>query len=545
MKIRYILLSFLLIATLLFSSCSESALDEVPVDKLSPENAFSSASAFDAAIAALHKVARDEISGNDNPYYYMKIVGTDEGRLGSYLADQSVYDYTQMNSQHAIPSFFWNTYYTGFLPKANLIIQKAEENAGMFSSEAKKNAAIAEAKFFRAYAHYSLVNLFGDVPLVTEFYSAPKYDFVRTPKIEVLQSVKLDLEFAAQWLPARGAEAAPGRITKGAANHLLTAVYLQLGDNESAIASATKVISGGYSLMTQRFGNYANEASDVFRDLFRFKNVNLAANLETIWALQYEYITTGGGSDYGARGNHMLRCWGANYFSIADPQPTEGVTNPNPMVVIDTVGRGVGWCATTSFMRYTIWKDKNDIRNSKYNILRVYTGNNPASKWFGKTISYSPNDKVPIDTISYLVPQWRKMEGVYEAGLTTGRTYTDFYKMRLAETYLLRAEAYMKKGDLQLAADDINKLRSRSKAEPVTAAAVTMDYILDERARELFLEEERRITLNRVGKLFDRTVKYNPQTGPTMKDFNVLLPIPLDAIQLNSAVKMAQNPGYN
>jgi len=117
--------------------------------------------------------------------------------------------------------------------------------------------------------------------------------------------------------------------------------------------------------------------------------------------------------------------------------------------------------------------------------------------------------------------------------------------MRLSETYLLRAEAYMNKGDLQKAADDINVVRNRAHATPVAPAQVTMDYILDERARELFLEEERRITLNRVGKLYERTVKYNPQIGPTMKRENVLFPIPLDAIQLNTGAVLQQNPGYN
>ncbi len=546
MKIRYLVLSCFLLAIFVVTSCKESELTEVPLDKLSPENAFNTAGAFDAAIAGLHKVARDEISGSDNPYYYMLTVGTDEGRLGGYTASASIYDYDQLNSQHVIPAYFWNVMYTGYLPKANLIIKKAEENASVFTTEAQKNAVIGEARFFRAYAHYCLVNLFGDVPLVTEFYTSPKYDFVRTPKSEVLNSVKEDLEFAAQWLPTKNSVAAAGRISQGAANHLLTAVYLEIGDNDAAIASATKVINGGYALMMQRFGNYASEPSDVFRDLFRFRNVNLAANTETIWALQYENTTTGGGSDYGARGNHMLRCWGANYFSIPEPNPTPGESNPNPMIVIDTIGRGVGWCATNNFVRYDIWNDKNDIRNSKYNILRIYTGNNPEStKWYGKVLSFSASHAVPIDTITQLIPQWRKVEGVYEAGLTTGRTYTDLYKMRLSETYLLRAEAYMNKGDLQKAADDINVVRNRAHATPVAPADVTMDYILDERARELFLEEERRITLNRVGKLYERTVKYNPQIGPTMKQENVLFPIPLDAIQLNSGAVIPQNPGYN
>jgi hypothetical protein len=62
---------------------------------------------------------------------------------------------------------------------------------------------------------------------------------------------------------------------------------------------------------------------------------------------------------------------------------------------------------------------------------------------------------------------------------------------RLAETYLIRAEAYYWKGQLGLAADDINTVRERSHALPITAADVTLDYIFAERARELYLEEMR------------------------------------------------------
>jgi hypothetical protein len=85
-----------------------------------------------------------------------------------------------------------------------------------------------------------------------------------------------------------------------------------------------------------------------------------------------------------------------------------------------------------------------------------------------------------------------------------GGTFRNWYAIRLAETYLLRAEAYLGKGDKQKAADDINMVRGRAQATPVSAGDVTIHYILDERARELDMEEMRRITLNRLGLLYDR-----------------------------------------
>lgn len=74
----------------------------------------------------------------------------------------------------------------------------------------------------------------------------------------------------------------------------------------------------------------------------------------------------------------------------------------------------------------------------------------------------------------------------------------DWYVIRLAETYLLLAEAYLNKGDKASAADAINVVRARAKAPLCTAADVTIDYILDERARELYGEEHRAVTLSRL-----------------------------------------------
>ena len=133
--------------------------------------------------------------------------------------------------------------------------------------------------------------------------------------------------------------------------------------------------------------------------------------------------------------------------------------------------------------------------------------------------------------------------------------------MRLGETYLLRAEARFRQNNPNGAADDINVLRSRAfKAAreasnnpnlgKVSAADINVDFILDERARELIAEENRRMTLVRMGKLKDRIAK-NGDTSPADKvttgfqDFNALLPIPLSEIQLNKGAELQQNPGYN
>jgi hypothetical protein len=115
----------------------------------------------------------------------------------------------------------------------------------------------------------------------------------------------------------------------------------------------------------------------------------------------------------------------------------------------------------------------------------------------------------------------------------------------LAETYLLRAEAYILKGDKQKAADDLNVLRSRAKTFPVNPANVTIDFLLDERMRELSSEELRMLTLTRMGKLYERNVKYNEKSGVTIQPYHNLWPIPYSEIERNIYSKMEQNPGYS
>ena len=158
--------------------------------------------------------------------------------------------------------------------------------------------------------------------------------------------------------------------------------------------------------------------------------------------------------------------------------------------------------------------------------------------------------------------------------------HSDWYVFRLAETYLLRAEAHFWKGNLASAAADINQVRTRAQAAPITAAQVDMAMILDERARELFYEEPRKTELTRIAYIFAKTGKvaengktyslnnfsdnnyfydriiaknvfyrtgirtiHNDQY--TISPYHVLWPVPSNAIQANSNGIINQNKGYD
>ena len=189
-------------------------------------------------------------------------------------------------------------------------------------------------------------------------------------------------------------------------------------------------------------------------------------------------------------------------------------------------------------------------------IKRDFYYDNPASKFNKQKINFSlypAGTRDPIkDTCSYIYPYSLKhadplhhLTNMATAG--NGSNYKDVYVIRLAETILLRAEAYVDLGKKDLAAADINLIRTRAKAKPIDASIADLDYVLDERARELYGEEFRHITLRRMGKLIERVRKYNnnpKNPGMNIQDYNVLFPIPQSQIDLNISAVMKQNDGY-
>jgi hypothetical protein len=516
----------------LFQDCNKSILDEHPTSFLSPETTLINNAGFQSAITSLHQGTREILDGSYNQYWTI-FYGTDIGSIG--VRDAPLRDYsTTLTPTFAGVDFFWEWGYLTMLPRANEIIVYAQKPNVTWASVAEKNAVIAEARFFRGYVLNFLTNLYGDIPIVDTIITSPKVDYHKSTRMEVLAFAEADLEFASQWLPLT--ESAPGRIVKNAADHLLTEVNISLGNYDKAIAAATSVITSGRNqLMTQRFGTLKSQPGDVFSDMFKDGNQNRSSgNTENLWVVQFEFQTPGGLNASG--GKPWLRTWGARYFDARDPNNASG------MVLADSLGRGVSQMRPNNHVLYDIWDDPNDIRTSAYNIRRKWYYNNPASAYYKQEVHYHPY----LDTLYHIYPTFIKIEGLDLAGVAAGRTFVDWAVMRLAETYLLRAEAYLRNGNPQKAADDINVVRARANAAPVTANKVDLDYILDERLRELIIEEPRRLTLSRMGKLVERTKKYNgfPLTVSTIQAKNELFPIPQKFIDANLGFKIDQNPGY-
>lgn len=208
------------------------------------------------------------------------------------------------------------------------------------------------------------------------------------------------------------------------------------------------------------------------------------------------------------------------------------------MVNCDSLGgRGNGRLRLSNFMKYGLY-EKGDIRNSNYNIRRYTYYNRPnwsaeigidakgfrvdkSSPKAVRVITVKTGDRaIPYETDSLEVwyPHTTKW-GAYDVTDDFGYAVVkDWPVMRFGETYLLRAEARFRQNNLSGAAEDINKLRDRAfkiarqqtgnpNLGKISASDITLDFILDERARELIGEENRRMTLVRTGMLAERIEK--------------------------------------
>ncbi|MEM1134366.1 MAG: RagB/SusD family nutrient uptake outer membrane protein [Bacteroidota bacterium] len=520
----------------IIQACDDAILDEEPASFLSPDNAFQSVEGYEAAIAELHRLSRglrtsELINGGlevDKAITTIYANGTDLSWF--VVTSQNFFtDYSLINSTNNIVRNYWRLLYK-IIGNSNTILNNIQEAS---FEENNKLEIEARARFFRAFAYRYLVYLYGDVPILEEEISSPKFDFSRNSASEVLSFMKEDLTFASQHLIQENP--GDGRLSKAAADHVLAETLISMGDYDAAIAAASSVINDGqYRLMEERFGGFTNLPGDVFWDLFRRDNQNrTSGNMESIWVWQLDFEVLNSDPNH-----RFTRAWSPLTERLKDSEGNRAI------IAADTLGRGVGFVKPTLYLDSTIWLSdfNNDIRNSSYNMQRRYYNNNPASPDFGQVVIPIQSDLNRNHFV--FVKKAAAPEGYPQGYDRNGRMYTDIYAIRLAETYLLRAEAYLAKGDNVSAAEDINVVRNRAQATPVDPANVDIDYLLDERARELVAEEPRRLTLTRMNKLVERVRKYNPVSAPSIQEHHNLWPIPQDEIDANIEVSIRQNPGY-
>lgn len=596
---RLSLLLLALLPTLAVSCHDDEFLVEHPKYFYTLDNVFSTSEQVDLALVSCYSEVRKyhnlTSDGKRHLLAWKGSNGTDMFDIPTTRKNLQFNNYGTLTAETGDYKQIFSDFYK-LIASANLAIYGASLEDIQWDSDEARRYALAQARFFRAWAYRNLGEEFGGVPLVTGLTTTPRYDFVRETRLGTYQYAIDELEEILPDLPLTPPER--GRIVRGAAQHTLVQLYIDKGVVleaegkdaearaawETAVGYGDEVIDGGtYHLMTERFGTRANEGptfyydytpdangnlrasrtyesagvhmpGNVFWDLFQTGNQNYAdGNYESIWTARTSYAATLE-KDGDARLNYS-RSFGACFRDIL----------PNDLVGLlpDVGGRGVTWIMPTAYARDEIYEGKwgSDMRNSETCLRRTFLGNVPGSQYYGKVIPWSmmyrtgnSNQDARDAAYTQCFPLSCKMHMDFYVDDASGgnRTYIyrDEYIIRLAETILLRAEAKWRLGDLQGAADDINLIRARARCSyRVKKEDVGLDLILDERARELYLEEIRWNTLLRMGGTVavDRIREHAYWDAPrsaSMRTFN-LWPIPQSVIDTNKDAKIEQNEGWD
>ncbi|WP_121809590.1 RagB/SusD family nutrient uptake outer membrane protein [Mucilaginibacter kameinonensis] len=573
--------------------------------KFTPDVTYTSPAAFKAALATLNVSVRFEYFGDSAPLLTESIFtdaaveGTTDKTTPAQDLNARITPTANLNSDdYNKIGRYWSAWYQG-IHDCNVILSRIDNIK--WPSDADKNLVKATALFHRAYRYYRLVHEFGDVPLLLKEETAVNTGYFSTQRIVILKQMKTDLEFAVANLTDANAK---GDISKGGAAHLLAKVDLALGLFDDAIAACNVAINGPYHLMTNRFGIVAGDASkNIIWDLHRPENKALGTNAEALYVV-LDRETLDGATPNGSQ--VMRNCvpmWHNGTIltpGALKPGISDKVTEEFPLTL--WYGRGIGRLRGTPYATKYIWTDNTDLRHAPGNWMNMtdLVYNSPAIKtsdptWYGKHLEQYTDANVSKrflngakDTIRawFSWPHYKVFIGSGPIALDKWwspprGTNTDWYVFRLAETYLLRAEAYVWKGQTGLAMDDINKVRARANAQLLTdAGSVNIGTILDERQRELYWEEPRKTELTRMAYIFAQTgiPAYNGKTynvanfstsnffydrimekndfykNPnvvtnsgnhfTISPYHVLWPIPQSEIDLNVNGHINQSKGY-
>lgn len=477
--------------------------------------------------------------------------GADGGYKGFHFYD------TQMNSFVDYLQIVWEELYKG-INTCNAVIERAPAAAGV--PDALKKQRVAEMKFLRAHYYFILVQQWGGVDLRLTETLTPTKKTSRASEADIYKTIIADLEAAIPDLDPKIRAADYGRATKAAAEHMLARVYLTRAstsfkaadDYTKAATLAQNVINNyGFKLLPDFASVFAQGAGEV--------------NDEVIFSVQYtgDALTNGGG-------NNLHLFFGMQY----DIQPG---------MVRDIVnGRPFKRLRPTTYATETVFKDRVNDSRYKKTFKDTWLSNSPGTfnTSFDNSkakVTFKANDTtIYIPGVEWTLAQRAAKPyqvltpSMYSEALfptlvkffdplRPDRTYEqgsrDYLVFRLAETYMILAEAQLLQGKAAEATAAINMVRRRAawagkeKAMEVTQANVNMELIMEERARELAGEQIRWFDLKRWGKLVERVQKYNPQGAANIKEIHNYRPIPqtqIDRTEKNAdgSVGFAQNPGY-
>lgn len=557
------------LAILCISQSCEKTLQEDVVSQIGNEY-LNTPKGFNDAVNAAYSTLRSYYGSQQG--LQMTEYGTDlyaTGADGGYKGFH-FYD-AQLNSSIDWLASVWDEMYRG-INTCNAVIDRSKTVTGV--SDAVKNQRVAECKYLRGLYYYILFQQFGPVDLrLTETLTATKAA-TRSNNKAMFDAIIADLEAALPALEAKKASTDYGRATKPACEHLLGLVYLTRNNTDlkgaddltKAIANLSDVVNGayGFSLLTD-FASVFDENNQV--------------NNEIVFACQYTTdpsTNTPAIDNNGNTGGNNLHLFFGMQYDVQAAMKRDVF-----------YGRPFKRLRPTKYLIETAFADKTNDSRFKKSFRDTWLCNNPAtvtsfaldnSKPAGTSIKFNagdttmfipgyemPKEERALRKYQVIVPSLSSATGFYNEAIfftltkffDTKRidlTYThgsrDFFVFRLADTKLLLAEAYLLSGKRPEALKEINDVRTRAAfagktaAMQITDTQLSMDFIMEERARELAGEQMRWMDLKRWGKLVERVKLYNPQAAPNIADKHNVRPIPQTQIDRTENKAFAQNPGY-
>lgn len=365
----------------------------------------------------------------------------------------------------------------------------------------------AEARFLRALSYWHGMDLFGNIPLYDETFAVGNNAPNQASRAEIFAFIETELKAIESGMVAPGAQEY-GRASQAAAWMLLAKLYLNaevyVGQNKytEALTYVNKVInSGAYSLKAN------------FQDNFRADN---NTSPEIIFAIPFDGLKT--------------QTWGGMTFLIN--ASLGGAMNTRDFGMSD------GWWGTrTTSAIVDLFPDATGAIDER-------------------AIFFTKDKTKEITNISdynsgFSAPKFINKTSTGADGQNGTHPDTDFPLFRLADAYLMYAEAVLRGGaggDLNTALGYINQLRERAYNNTngnINTTQLTLDFVLDERARELMWEGHRRTDLIRFNQFTENGIwpwKGNTAAGKTTAKFRDLYPIP--STELISNPNLKQNTGY-
>lgn len=538
-KIHYIIGIVFLLFTI---SCSDF-LKEENKSSATAENFYITKNGYEALVNSAYSTLRDVYGGT--PYIFC--AGTDLffGAHQDAPLALTAYQALTPGSPH-VTDFFSKLYQSIQVCNTAIYYNSLTEETTFLESR------LAEMKFLRANYYFLLVQSFGDVTLIDNMISEPITHFERTPASEVYQFILTDLEEAVQIAPETQTDF--GRVTKDAVNHLLAKVYLTRAYETYAEATDFEKATTSAELVIEH-----RSLNPTYSDIFKYLMDN---NSEVIFSIQYDQssLLNGGAHNWDFPWGPLIQGSGEGVSKKNILHPTEYLYRVYEEY--DERFTGTFWNILTSpYSNAVLYTNTSNI---SYYFPRSADEVANVDKWVAARKKFRENAViVPIgehwwdgnNQSDY--PPLKKFDRLQNEDIH----YThDLILCRVGETYLNAAEAYFQVGNKTRAAELINLVRTRAAMSgheqdmQITENEINLDFILDERARELAGEGHRWFDLKRTGKLMERTKLYNPDikalfnsgTDPFLGangNYKILRPIPLSAIALDSG-EYPQNSAY-